>query len=1089
MRHLHGNITFSATDLMRFMGCAHATTLDLMYLRGEGPEPGEDTEDAALLQKQGDAHEAAHLDKLKSAGKDVLEIPRGDLVANAQATRAALGQGADVVFQGALFSGGWGGWSDFLERVESPSALGSFSYEVTDTKLKRRTDPKHVLQLVLYSDLLAEVQGVVPEFAHVELGDGTRAQLRIADYAAYARMARKRLEAFVADPQPTRPVPCADCGLCRWADHCNSVWQAEDSLFNVANISRGQVKKLEAADVQTLEALSKLDHPVRGMAENSLACLITQANLQQDRKTGKPDFELRAPEPGKGFDLLPEPQCGDLFYDIEGDPHYEGGLEYLHGIWFDGQFKAFWAHDHKAEALALEKLLKFFRARILKHPTARIYHYAPYEITALKRLTSKYGIGEAYLDRLLRERRFVDLFAVVRGGVIGSEPNYSIKSMEAFYGRKRDGEVKTAGGSVVAYERWREIQDQQLLDEIEDYNKVDCISTEELRDWLVTIRPKGPWPAHVPDAEQKEVEEDADSQTLRASLSASGLCQDRKEILFNLGLFHNREAKPAWWAIFDSLSQESEELIEHLDTLGGLRAVGPCEPVAQSVRRVYSFPPQESKLRAGQRPNVPTSDGFTSVALETIDRNAGRLTLKIKATNAAVLADRLSLHPSAPVNAGVIAQALRDVVADQCGARGYRAVDDLLSRASPRLSTGQLLPVADPVEGTIAAVTAMDETVLGIQGPPGTGKTYVTARAILSLVRQGARVGVSSNSHEAIRNVLMGCLNALGEDDLNLKLDLVHKLGASEDGYPEDCTVRRTTSNASAEAGRHIVGATAWFFSRDENVQAFDWLFVDEAGQVGLANMAAMGRAARNIVLVGDPRQLPQVIQGAHPAPANLSCLDWMLGEHATVPADQGIFLPISRRMHPEVCRFISEQVYEGRLTSHPDTSDQRVTGTALPHAGAFWAPVRHEGNAQVAEEEVTAIGKTVIQLLNGNWTEKNGSTRPMRETDIIVVAPYNAQVNALRDALPPCIRVGTVDKFQGQEAPVCLVSMTASSAEETSRGMEFLFSLNRINVAVSRAKGLALVFGAPRLREAKCNTVEQMQLVNTLCALPDLNV
>lgn len=902
-------------------------------------------------------------------------------------------------------------------------------------------------------------------------------------------MARKRLEAFVADPQSTRPVPCADCGLCRWADHCNSVWQAEDSLFNVANISRGQVKKLEAADVQTLEALSKLDHPVRGMAENSLARLITQASLQQDRKTGKPDFELRAPEPGKGFDLLPEPQCGDLFYDIEGDPHYEGGLEYLHGIWYDGQFKAFWAHDHKAEALALEKLLKFFRARILKHPTARIYHYAPYEITALKRLTSKYGIGEAYLDRLLRERRFVDLFAVVRGGVIGSEPNYSIKSMEAFYGRKRDGEVKTAGGSVVAYERWREIQDQQVLDEIEDYNKVDCISTEELRDWLVTIRPEGPWPAHVPDAEQKEVEEDADSQTLRASLTASGLCQDRKEMLFNLGLFHNREAKPAWWAIFDSLSQESEELIEHLDALGGLRAVGPCEPVAQSVRRVYSFPPQETKLRAGQRPNVPTSDGFTSVALETIDRNAGRLTLKIKATNAAVLADRLSLHPSAPVYAGVIAQALRDVVADQCGARRYRAVDYLLSRASPRLSTGQLLPVADPVEGTIAAVTAMDETVLGIQGPPGTGKTYVTARAILSLVRQGARVGVSSNSHEAIRNVLMGCLNALGEDDLNLKLDLVHKLGASVDGYPKDCPVRRTTSNASAEAGRHIVGATAWFFSRDENVQAFDWLFVDEAGQVGLANMAAMGRAARNIVLVGDPRQLPQVIQGAHPAPANLSCLDWMLGEHATVPADQGIFLPLSRRMHPEVCRFISEQVYEGRLTSHPDASHQRVTGTALPHAGAFWAPVPHEGNAQVAEEEVTAIGKTVIQLLNGNWTEKNGSTRPMRETDIIVVAPYNAQVNALRDALPLGIRVGTVDKFQGPEAPVCLVSMTASSAEETSRGMEFLFSLNRINVAVSRAKGLALVFGAPRLREAKCNTVEQMQLVNTLCALPDLNV
>jgi hypothetical protein len=393
-------------------------------------------------------------------------------------------------------------------------------------------------------------------------------------------------------------------------------------------------------------------------------------------------------------------------------------------------------------------------------------------------------------------------------------------------------------------------------------------------------------------------------------------------------------------------------------------------------------------------------------------------------------------------------------------------------------------PVADPVAGTIAAVAAMDETVLPIQGPPGTGKTYVTARAILSLVRKGARVGVASNSHEAIRNVLMGCLGALSEEDLPITLDLVHKIGGEGDAYPDGCPIRRTSSNDEAARGRQVVGATAWFFCRDENVQAFDWLFVDEAGQVGLANMAAMGRAARNIVLVGDPRQLPQVVQGAHPAPANLSCLDWMLGDHATVPPDRGIFLGTTRRMHPEVNRFISEQIYEGRLTSHPDTGRQTLTGTRFPDAGAFWVPVPHEGNAQISPEEVAAIAKACAELLTGNWTDKDGSIRPIVPQDIIVVAPYNAQVNALREALPPDIRVGTVDKFQGQEAPVCIVSMTASSAEETTRGMEFLLSLNRINVAVSRAKALALVFGAPRLREAKCETVEQMRLVNTLCAL-----
>ncbi len=1093
MRDLDGRIFLSASDLMRFMGCAHAATLDLAYMRGIGPEPREDSEDAALLQKQGDAHEAAHLARLNATGRGIVEIARSDLAGNAESTRTALSAGPEVVFQGAFLSGNWGGWSDFLERVERPSLLGSFSYEVADTKLKRRPHPKHVLQLVLYSDLLTEIQGVAPEYAHVELGDGTRATLRLSDYAAYARMARARLEAFLAHPTPTRPIPCKDCSLCRWGNHCAELWQAEDSLFNVANISRGQVKKLETAGISTMEALASLEDPVRGIAENTRLRLWTQARLQHARKTGEPAFELRAPERGKGFDLLPSPQPGDLFYDIEGDPHFEGGLEYLHGVWFDGQFSAFWGHDHVSERQALSELLEFFRAHLEDHPAARIYHYAAYEITALRRLTAKYGIGEAFLDRLLRERRFVDLFAVVRGALIGSEANYSIKSMEAFYGRKRDGEVKTAGGSVVAYERWRETGEQQILDEIEDYNRIDCISTEELRNWLVGIRPPAPWPSLGEDAGTKEAEEDADTQAVRSALAASGLPQDRQEILFNLGLFHKREAKPAQWAVFDSVGKDEDDLIDDLDALAGLEAVAAAEPVKRSMARTYRFPQQETKLRTGRSATVPVHDGPpATISIAHLDRTAREITLKVGAAKAHLLTDRLTLHPDWPLDTKVIAAALRDVIADQCGPRRFTAVDDLLSRAMPRLTAGSkddLLDGADPVAGTIAAVAAMDGTVLPIQGPPGTGKTYVTARAILSLVRKGYRVGVASTSHEAIRNVLMGCLAASEEGDPDFTLGnakLAHKVSGDEDGYPDGFTgVTRATSNDDpALTQAQVVGGTAFFFSRPELEQTLDWLFVEEAGQVGLANIVAMGRAARNIVLIGDPRQLPQVIQGAHPEPANLSCLEWMLADHATVPPDRGIFLPVSRRMHPDVCRFISDQVYEGRLTSHLDTARQCVTGTSFPTAGSFWVPVAHQGNAQIAPEEIVAIQEAARDLLLGAWTEKDGSSRPMREADIIVVAPYNLQVSALRDALPEGIRVGTVDKFQGQEAPVCLVSMTASSAEETPRGMDFLFSLNRINVAVSRAKGLALVFGSQRLREAKCDTIEHMRLVNTLCAL-----
>lgn len=1084
--HLTPHFLLSATDLTRFMGCQHATILDLAHLRGEGPEPTAASEDAALLQKQGENHEAAHLDSLKSDGRNIVEIPRGPLAQAADATRAAMAEGADIIYQAAFLSSQWGGWADFLERVEAPSALGPFSYEVSDTKLKRRPHPKHVLQLVLYSDLLAEVQGRAPDQAHLDLGDGTRATLRLADYAAYARMARARLEGFVADPPETRPIPCADCALCRWADHCQSVWDNEDSLFNIAGIARGQVKKLEAAGIPTMEALARHDAVVRGMAAPTLDKLRAQARLQHARKSGPLTYELRPHVPGKGFDLLPQPQPGDLFYDIEGDPHYEGGLEYLHGVWFDDQFRAFWAHDHAEEAQSLAALLAFFRDRLDALPEARIYHYAPYEITALRRLTTKYGIGEAFLDRLLRERRFVDLYAVVRGGVIASERNYSIKSMEVFYDITRDGDVTSGGGSVVAYEKWRETREQRILDEIEDYNRIDCISTEKLRDWLVGIRPDGPWPAFEKDAREQEVAEDEATTALRQALAGSGLPEARQDMLFNFAQFHTREAKPAWWAIFDSLGKDDEELIDDLDALGGLIAKGKPFPIKRSTAQRYSFPPQQTKLRSGSSASVPTPDGFDTITVEELDMGAGEVTLKVGNARADILQPRLNLHPNKPLDTRVLRAAIADVIRDQCDGSAFRAVDDLLSRAAPRLTGPQkdILQGDDLVAAVVGAVSRMDETVLPVQGPPGTGKTHVTARAILSLVRNGYRVGVASNSHEAIRNVLMGCLLALEDHDLPIDLELVHKVSGDQDGYPEGCAVTRTNDNATAAATGHVVGGTAFFFARDENVQAYDWLFVDEAGQVGLANMVAMGRAAHNIVLVGDPQQLPQVIQGAHPAPANLSCLEWMLGDHATVPPDRGIFLGVTRRMHPDVNRFISEQVYEGRLATHEDTARQRVTGTSFPEAGAFWIPVAHEGNAQMAPEEVEAIRRACDDLLTGSWTDKDGQAHRLRRDDIIVVAPYNLQVNALRAILPETIRVGTVDKFQGQEAPVCIISMTASSAEESSRGMEFLFSLNRINVAVSRAKGLALVFGAPRLREAKCETVEQMRLINTICAL-----
>ena len=1101
MRRNGEGIRLSASDLLRFSECPHAARLDLAYLQGEALVPVEDDEDAVLLQQHGDRHESAHLSQLGAEGREIVRIETDGVSFedSVRATGNALKAGPEIVFQGALAGGMWGGYADFLERVPVSSDLGAFSYEVADTKLKRKPAPGHVLQLALYSDLLADHQGRAPEYAHVQLGSGERFSFRLAEYSDYTRFARDRLEAFVQSPPRTRPVPCSLCDLCRWRVRCAEEWRETDSLYLTAGITRTQVAKLEAAGIETMSSLARHEGRVPKLADATVEKLRTQAQLQNARKTGEPAYTLRPHVPGKGFDLLPRPDSGDLFYDIEGDPFYSEagaeGLEYLQGVWHGGVFTPLWSHDLAEERKALVSLFSLFEDRLRQHPKAHIYHYAAYEIIALRRLATRHGFGEAQLDRWLRERRFVDLFAVVRGGIFASEPSYSLKDMEAFYDMPREGEVTTAGGSIVAYEKWRDSGDERILAEIEDYNRIDCISVERLRDWLLTVRPEGRWLEVGEGETERSEEQQAENEGLAALLEASDLPEPRRRLLYDLGVFHWRESKPQAWSVFDSAAKDFEDLSDDMECLAGLAASGAPYRVKLSTGRDYIYPLQETKLREGASAQFAREDGFVSVEITRLDRTGRRISLKMGPRWGRSLPEKLDLLPNFALNPRPIPGAIRKVIADQCGGKLNRAAEDLLARSPPRFCGRSPLPLnrdADTLGGLIAAVRAMDQSVLPVQGPPGTGKTYVTVRAILALVRDGKRVAVSSNSHEAIRNVLMGCARALSSDSTGLTVEdvhIAHKVSRGAD-VPEEVLAAMscvTDNHDHAIRHAHVVGGTAWLFSRAELEGAFDYLFVDEAGQVSLANLVAMSNAADNLVLIGDPRQLPQVLQGAHPNPANLSCLDWILGEGLNVDPESGIFLPETWRMHPDLCAYISSQFYEGRLKSHSSTALQSVEARNVPRSGAWRVPVAHEGRAQVCPEEIEAVSNTIERLLDGTWTDRDGQSRPVRASDIIVVAPYNAQVNALADVLPE-IRVGTVDKFQGQEAPIALVSMTASSSEETSRGLDFLLSRERLNVAVSRGKGLSLIFASPRLLQTGCATVEQMRLVNALCALPDVS-
>jgi uncharacterized protein len=265
-------------------------------------------------------------------------------------------------------------------------------------------------------------------------------------------------------------------------------------------------------------------------------------------------------------------------------------------------------------------------------------------------------------------------------------------------------------------------------------------------------------------------------------------------------------------------------------------------------------------------------------------------------------------------------------------------------------------------------------------------------------------------------------------------------------------------------------------------------VFIDEAGQVSIADALIISRAARNVVLLGDPLQLAQVAKGSHPTGCELSILEHLLGAEKTLPEDRGIFLDVSYRMHPEIRAFISNGVYEGRLTSGPLTVNNRIASRGLSGSGLAFVPVIHAGNSRWASAEVEAIYDAILTLLDGGTcTLGDQAARPLRQSDILVVSPYNMQrtkiAERLTDAGLADVRVGTVNKFQGLEAPVVFYSMATSSGDDLPRDVAFLFETNRMNVAISRAQCLSVLVASPALLRTPCNTPAEMALVNLLCA------
>jgi predicted RecB family nuclease len=1111
----------SPSRLNDFLGCEYRPWLDLERAAGrielvEVPRP-----DADLIKERGEAHERRFLERLVAEGRDVSHISGESLREKAQATEAAMRAGREVIHQAAFAHDGWSGHADFLIRIDEPSAHFAWSYEVHDAKLARHPKPNYIFQLLFYTDQVERIQGTRPRRMHLILGDDERPPFAPEEFDAYAAQVRAHFLARRAELRggatPAYPYPVPDCDFCPWWKHCKDKRRAEDHLSLVAGLQRSHGLKLEVEDVHSVAAVAALDPQLRvpRLAPATLEGLREQADLQiRSRGFDVPLHKLRPPEPERGLARLPARSDGDVFFDFEGDPYWgDDGLEYLFGTVYrdeDGSWRYWplWAHNRPGEKRAFEIWMDWITERLARYPDLHIFHFNHYEPTTLKKLMSRYATREHEVDELLRRHVFVDLFTVLRQGARVGTESYGLKAIEAVYRFNRDNEVEGGSGAARTYEQWIESGDDDALEEIALYNENDCRSTLELREWLTARRPEAEDefdlvldelepepPRELTDSERKLL---AKLDALRATLTddipedEAAWTPDQRARALTAALidYHRREAKPGWWEYFARLEKSPVELREDdSEAIGELSEATDLEreTVARSWVIPMRFPDQDYKIGAGTAVD-PRNE--TALTVERLDEDARVVWIRRGKQNTDPLPQ--ALIPGGPYNttdqrAALVAFAERVRDRGLEPARDLDASVDLLAGSAPRFLPGTPPLTAGPLDldRLREQVARLDRSSLFVQGPPGSGKTWLGGRLAVDLMRRGLRVGVAATSHKAIANLIAEVDDCAREEGFSYR-GLKKASGGDDDSYVDSPNVDNDTGRSAirdADGTYQLLAGTAWLWAWQDMKESVDVLFVDEAGQVSLADAIAMSRAARSVVLLGDPQQLAHVSQGTHPHDSGVSVLQHLLGDRATVPPDRGVFLERTWRMHPDVCSFVSNTMYDGRLWSVEGCDLQTIESPGLSGSGLRMLHVDHDGARQRSPEEAERIAAEIERLLDGGrWRDRDGDWHPLTLEDILVVAPYNAQVRCLKTKLTAGARVGTVDKFQGQQAPIVFFTMATSSGEDVPRGMSFLFSRNRLNVAVSRAQALAVVVCAPQLLWTRCGTVEDMRLVNMLC-------
>ena len=1145
------DLVFSASDLVIAATCEYQVLRKLDEKLGRSAIPAFATD--AMLERTarlGDVHEHKVLDDFvaefgpwdAATGRGVYDVvpaaamDRASLSAKHAESIDALRTGADIVFQAAFFDGVFHGRSDFL--VKKPGG----TYAVFDTKLARHAKVTALLQLAAYGDQLLQA-GIAPDpTMTLVLGNRVHSDHPLSEILPVFRERRDRFLRMTAGHiASSGPVQWGDprCTACGRCDYCAEQVLLHRDLLMVAGMRISRRKKLIADGVTTIDQLANL--PAEG--DPTFLRLREQAQLQTG--TGTPDGTVNYTDKtgaaksvsykilaDNTLGRLPAPDPGDIFFDFEGDPLWQDpvtgkwGIEYLFGVienpakpGAEPVFRPFWAHSRDQERQAFVDFLEYVAKRRAQYPGMHIYHYAAYEKTALRNLSLTHVVGETAVDDLLRQGVLVDLYDTVRHSIRVSENSYSIKKLEPLYMGQhlRSGEVTDAGASVVAYADYCTARDTgqagqatAILESIRDYNEYDCLSTLELRNWLleraaersiVPGRAAGEEPPREAEKYEAPPEEAALFEYLDGLPDEDRFTPGARAIgIVAAGVgYHRREDKQYWWGHFDRLEKPTSQwddgrdifIADHAELLQDWTKQGRKNPArlvklvgrsgdgaglepGKTYFRMYG-PPLPDALEAKES-SVLGRAGWSNTKVVEVgeDGDFESVTIAESLRNDSVEFSQLpmALTPDSPIATTGQRDALAALATRLRASLPEWPKDpalDLVRRQPPRLGTLMELPAVPPgpdgyIDAITSAVKDLDHSYLAVQGPPGSGKTYVGAHVLARLVADGWKVGVVAQSHAVVEHMLCAAVEKAGVDPLRVAKEVKHN-----DPVPWNGCGKADVQDILSKPGGALIGGTAWtMVGSTVPAGCLDLLVIDEAGQFSLANTMAVSRATKRLLLLGDPQQLPQVTQGTHPEPVDESALGWLSDGYNTLPPELGYFLAHSWRMHPALCDAVSVLSYDGRLEAAPAATKRHLEGAG---PGVACVYVDHTGNSTSSPEEAAEVVRQVQAHLGLTWldpSEEHNGPRSLIETDILVVAAYNAQVQLIKHQLRAAglgaVRVGTVDKFQGQEAPVVIVSMAASAAGEVPRGMEFLLSRNRINVAVSRGKWRAVVVRSPEL-------------------------